>query len=166
MNDYVVTLKNRKMNISLSSNSLVTIDGDEYHHELYPLSGDTYLLKLENKIYEISLNRNEQGTYLVAVDGKSYDADIRTALQERASALIDQGNKQSHKAVVKAPMPGLILKIKKSAGENVQHGESVLILEAMKMENDLLAPFEGMIKEINVKEGTTVEKGSILFTIE
>lgn len=166
MNDYVVTLKNRKINITLSANSLVKVDGDEYHHELYPLSGDTYLLKLENKIYEISLNRNEQGSFLVAVDGKSYDADIRTALQEKTSALIEQGNKLNHKAVVKAPMPGLILKIKKSVGDSVQQGESVIILEAMKMENDILAPFEGIIKEINAKEGNTVEKGYVLFTIE
>lgn len=166
MNDYVVTLKDRKINITLSDNSLVKVDGDDYHHELYPLSGDTYLLKLENKIYELSLNRNEQGGYFVSVDGKSYDADIKTALQERASALIEQGNKTGHIAVVKAPMPGLILKIKKSIGDTVQLGESILILEAMKMENDLLAPMEGTLKEINAKEGTTVEKGYILFTIE
>jgi biotin carboxyl carrier protein len=67
---------------------------------------------------------------------------------------------------VKAPMPGLILKIRKKAGETVEQGESLIILEAMKMENDLKAPASGIIKSILVSEGSAVEKGVVLFSIE
>ena len=63
-------------------------------------------------------------------------------------------------------MPGMILKVKKQPGDEVIQGESVMILEAMKMENDLRAPVSGIIKSINVKEGIAVEKGTVLFTIE
>ena len=70
-----------------------------------------------------------------------------------------------HHLNVKAPMPGLILKIKKNVGEKVEQGESVIILEAMKMENDLKAPTSGIIEEVFVKEGSAVEKGFNLFTI-
>ncbi|MBE0570913.1 MAG: hypothetical protein IH618_05145 [Ignavibacteriaceae bacterium] len=66
---------------------------------------------------------------------------------------------------VKAPMPGLILRIKKNVGEKVEQGESVIILEAMKMENDLKAPASGIIESIFVTEGSAVEKGFNLFTI-
>lgn len=166
MNDFVISIKDKKFNVSLSGNSVVSADGREYHQELFHLSGDTYLLKLDNKIYEITVTNSEQGNYQLAVDGKNYDVVIRTALQEKAVQLIDQGNKNKHKADIKAPMPGLILKIKKSPGDEVIQGESVMILEAMKMENDLHAPFSGIIKKINVKEGNTVEKGYVLFTIE
>lgn len=166
MNDFVVSIKDKKINVSLSGNSVVKADGKEYHQELFHLSGDTYLLKLENKIFEISVTSSEQGNYQLAVDGKSYDVVIKTALQEKASKLLDQGSKHKHKADIKAPMPGLIIKIKKSPGEEVVQGDSVMILEAMKMENDLHAPFSGKLKSINVKEGSTVEKGFVLFTIE
>jgi pyruvate carboxylase subunit B len=63
-------------------------------------------------------------------------------------------------------MPGLILKIRKNVGDKVEQGESVIILEAMKMENDLKAPASGQIKKIFVTEGSAVEKGSALFSIE
>ena len=62
-------------------------------------------------------------------------------------------------------MPGLILKIRKKVGEKVEQGESVIILEAMKMENDLKAPASGIIDNILVSEGSAVEKGVVLFSI-
>jgi biotin carboxyl carrier protein len=67
---------------------------------------------------------------------------------------------------VKAPMPGLILKVRKKVGEQVELGESVIILEAMKMENDLKAPASGIITELKVTEGMPVEKNTLLFSIE
>jgi pyruvate carboxylase subunit B len=63
-------------------------------------------------------------------------------------------------------MPGLILKIRKSVGEKVEQGESVIILEAMKMENDLKAPASGYIENIFVTEGSAVEKGTTLLSID
>jgi biotin carboxyl carrier protein len=66
---------------------------------------------------------------------------------------------------VKAPMPGLILKVRKKVGDHVELGESVIILEAMKMENDLKAHASGIIENIYVTEGSAVEKGCTLFSI-
>jgi biotin carboxyl carrier protein len=63
-------------------------------------------------------------------------------------------------------MPGMVLRLKKRVGDTVEMGESVVILEAMKMENDLRSPSSGIIKEVIVKEGVSVEKDSILLTIE
>jgi biotin carboxyl carrier protein len=63
-------------------------------------------------------------------------------------------------------MPGMILKLKKNPGDSVFAGDSVLILEAMKMENDVKAPTDGKITEVNVKEGIAVDKGDLLFAIE
>ena len=87
-------------------------------------------------------------------------------MQEKASKLIELRTIFRHKLEVKAPMPGMVLKIKKQAGDDVMQGDSVLILEAMKMENDLRAHISGKIKSINVKEGMAVEKGYSLFIIE
>jgi biotin carboxyl carrier protein len=62
-------------------------------------------------------------------------------------------------------MPGLILKIKKNVGDKVEQGESVIILEAMKMENDLKSPSSGIIEKVFVSEGSAVEKGTALFSV-
>ena len=87
-------------------------------------------------------------------------------MQEKASELLEKKSAAHHKTEVRAPMPGMILKIKKNAGEIISQGETIIILEAMKMENDLRAPNSGLIKNILVKEGAAVEKGAALFTIE
>jgi biotin carboxyl carrier protein len=166
MSDFVVTINSKKKSIQLSGDSLITVNKKEYHQELYHLSGHTYLLKLDNKIYEISAQQLDHERYQVSIDGKSFETMIRTSLQEMAAKVIEQKSSASHKINAKAPMPGMILKIKKAKGDDVVQGESVIILEAMKMENDLRAQASGKIKDINVKEGMAVEKGTILFSIE
>ncbi len=66
---------------------------------------------------------------------------------------------------VNAPMPGTILNIVKNVGDTVKAGETVMILEAMKMENEFAAPVDGKITSINVNKGATVESGVLLYTI-
>jgi biotin carboxyl carrier protein len=91
---------------------------------------------------------------------------VRTSLQEKAAKLMEKSAAATKKVEVKAPMPGMILKIKKELGEEVKLGDSVIILEAMKMENDLRAPATGKITKMPVTEGSAVEKGFFLYQIE
>jgi biotin carboxyl carrier protein len=166
MNEFIVTVNSRKKNVGLSGSSTIYVDDKEYNQELYHLSGNTYLLKLDNKIYEISADQIDHERFIITIDGKNFETLVRTSLQEKAVKLIESRTLAQHKLEVKAPMPGLVLKIKKQAGDEVMQGDSVLILEAMKMENDLRAHVSGKIKIIYVKEGMAVEKGYSLFTIE
>lgn len=66
---------------------------------------------------------------------------------------------------VVAPMPGNILDVKVKAGDSVKEGDTLMILEAMKMENEILAPCAGTVNSVNVKKGDTVESGSLLATV-
>jgi biotin carboxyl carrier protein len=166
MNEFVVTVNARKKNVRFSGNSIIYVDDKEYNQELYHLSGDTYLLKLDNKIYEVSADQIDHERFMISIDGKNFDSLIRTSFQEKAVKLIELKTSAQHKLEVKAPMPGMVLKIKKQPGDEVMQGDSVLILEAMKMENDLRAHISGKIQSINVKEGMSVEKGYTLFIIE
>jgi biotin carboxyl carrier protein len=166
MNEFVVTVNARKKNVRFSRNSIIYVDDKEYNQELYHLSGDTYLLKLDNKIYEISAHQIDHERFMISIDGKNFDSLVRTLLQEKAIKLIELKTLAQHKLEIKAPMPGMVLKINKKPGDEVMQGDSVLILEAMKMENDLKAHISGKIQSINVKEGMAVEKGYTLFIIE
>ena len=166
MSEFIVTVNNKKKNVRLSGNTIIYVDDKEYNHELYHLSGETYLLKLDNKIYEISADQINHERFVISIDGKNFETLIRTSVQENAVKLIELKTSAQPKIEVKAPMPGMVLRIIKQAGDEVMEGDSVLILEAMKMENDLKAHISGKIKSVNVKEGMTVEKGSTLFIIE
>ncbi|MDR3611288.1 MAG: biotin/lipoyl-binding protein [Ignavibacteriaceae bacterium] len=166
MSEFIVTVNSKKKNVKIPGNSIIYVNDIEYNQELYYLSGDTYMLKVNNKMYEISAGRIDHERYSVSIDGKNLEVLIRTSLQEKAAKLGELKAAVTHKMERKAAMPGLVLKIKKQAGDSVVQGESVMILEAMKMENDVRAQVSGKIKSINVKEGMAVEKGFTLFTIE
>ena len=166
MSEFVVSVNARKKKVKIFENTLISVDDKKYHQELYHLSGDTYILKLDNKIYEISAHQIDNERFMVSIDGHNIETLIRTSLQEKAVKLIELKSAVKHKSEVKAPMPGMVLKIVKQVGDEVVRGDSILILEAMKMENDLRAHISGKIKNINVREGMAVEKGYSLFTIE
>ncbi len=166
MNDFVVSVNSSKLNIKVLSDNELTVDDEKFHYELLSVCDHSFILKLNNKVYELTSERLNSDLFKVLVNGYQTEVIVRTALQEKAFKLLEgTASFQHHHRNVKAPMPGLILKIKKNIGEKVEQGESVIILEAMKMENDLKAPASGIIEEVFVKEGSAVEKGFNLFSI-
>lgn len=166
MNDFVVSVNNSKLNIKVLNDNELTADEEKYYYELLPVCNHSFILKLNNKVFELTTERLNSDLFNVLLEGNQFEVTVRTALQEKAVKLLESSaGFQHHHMNVKAPMPGLILKIKKNIGDKVEQGESIIILEAMKMENDLKAPASGEIEKIFVTEGSPVEKGVILFSI-
>jgi biotin carboxyl carrier protein len=87
--------------------------------------------------------------------------DERTKLLAQAAAPVATGPQ-----TVSAEMPGKVVKISVSVGDPVREAQGVVVLEAMKMENEILSPIAGRVEEIAVSEGQTVEAGAALFTVE
>lgn len=167
MNDFIVTIKDIKRQIKIIDDSTLLVNGKNTNFELSNLSNGTGILKINNKVYEVSQQKLDGERISILINGKTFESVSRTALQEKASNILEKAEAlYTHKSIVKAPMPGMILKVKKKSGELVEKGDSVIILEAMKMENEIKAPVSGTISEINTAEGSAVEKNSFLFSIE
>ncbi|MGE5436912.1 MAG: acetyl-CoA carboxylase biotin carboxyl carrier protein subunit [Syntrophothermus sp.] len=166
MNNYIVTLDEQKHNITIAGENEVKLNDKPIEYELINLSHKNYLLRINNKFYDVYLENIDKEKITFLVNGTSYDVLIRTFLQEKASQLIQVQKLHDHLTEIKAPMPGMIIKINKQAGDKVEHGESVMILEAMKMENEVRAPKEGIIEKIVVNQNSPVDKGGLLFTIK
>ena len=167
MSEFIITIENIKKKVNILDENRASIDGKLLDYELLNLNCNKYLLRIDNIFYEISSEKIDNGTYSLLVNGKQVRANAKTELEERVTKLIESAKITSNLHLeIKAPMPGMILKIKKHEGNKIEAGESVLILEAMKMENDLKTPASGTIKKLFVKEGSTVEKGEILFSME
>jgi biotin carboxyl carrier protein len=166
MNEFVVTINGQKKNIRFLNGTEIFVDDIKYEYELIKLISGSYLLRLNNKFYEIPQEIKNGGGSVVSVGGENFEVMVRSMLQEKAAGIIELKNAASYRMEVKAPMPGMIVKIKTSENSHVSQGDAVLILEAMKMENEVRSPFNGTLKEIFVKEGMAVEKGAKLFLIE
>jgi biotin carboxyl carrier protein len=167
MNEFVITIDGNKNKISLINETEVKLNGEKLNYDLQKLNYQNYLLRINNTYYEISSEQVNNEKFSFLVNGIKVDLIARTELQERAKNLIDASKSSLSSTVdINAPMPGMILKINKNNGDEIKKGDSVLILEAMKMENDLKSSVTGKIKKLFVSEGNAVEKGDRLFSIE
>ncbi len=166
MNDFIVRVNDTKMNVKILDEAQLSADEITYDYELLTVCNHSYILKLNNQVFDLTSEKLDSDVFKVLISGIQFEVSVRTSLQDKAFKLIEATTgSQHHRIDVKAPMPGLILKIKKKAGDKVEMGESIIILEAMKMENDLKAPASGIIENIFISEGAAVEKGIKLFSI-
>lgn len=99
------------------------------------------------------------------VDGLPYALGLRKAPPQVAGAMRG-GGAHAGLTVVKPPMPGKIAKVAVKEGDNVQAGDVLVILEAMKMQNEIVSPVEGVVKEVQVQEGESIDAKRVICTIE
>ncbi len=167
MNEFVVRLNNKIKNIKIFNDSDAKIDGVIVKYKVINIDEKNMLLKLNDKLYESSVLAYSNGELVISVNGKTFLLNIKSDLEEKAFQLLSYSKNADNSLIeVKSPMPGLVLKIKKQKGESIKKGEAVLILEAMKMENEIKSPADGILQEIYVKEGTAIEKKISLFAVK
>ncbi len=105
-------------------------------------------------------------TYSIKINNNTYDVKINDQLGQLITEMgfsLSDNKKVDH---IKAPMPGLILEINVKPGQEVKEDDALLILEAMKMENVITSPRDGVIKTVNVSQSDTVEKNTLLIEFE
>ncbi len=127
-----------------------------------------YRITLEGKTYEMEIELvSEEGTPQSVVK-KAYKEFRGESKDPNVNVIDPSARKQTvnDTGTVTAPMPGTVLRIVKGIGETVKAGELVLVLEAMKMENEILAPSDGTIAQMACEVGSTVAGGDILFEIK
>ncbi len=121
------------------------------------------LVTIGNEVHRVLARREgERGSYSLGIDSRRFTV---LALDERARAIRDMlaatAVATGPRPLV-APMPGLIIRVTVAVGDEVEAGQSVIAMEAMKMENELRAPGAGRVKAVHVTPGTAVEKGAPL----
>lgn len=131
------------------------------------LGSDYFSLLINNESHEVYIEKGEsRNEYQVAVDGQVYPFKVETERQHRISSMAPRQNAHTGEVTVKAPMPGLVTIVAVEIGQEVTQNQRLLVLEAMKMENELRAPRGGKVKAINVQPGQTVELNRALVILE
>ena len=142
------------------------IDGRRYELEISEPEPNVYLLKREGKVYEVRVARgaNPGDPYNVRLGSNEVDIRIEDPKRLRGSGSDHQHGEGL--AEIKTAMPGKVVRIIAEAGASVQKGDGVIVVEAMKMQNEMKSPKDGVVKEIRVAEGSTVNAGEVLVIIE
>jgi len=143
---------------------VLKVNGLELEVDSRDLSATQKHVIYQNKSYNIELvERNEDGkAVVIKVNGTLYQVGIEDQYDELLKKLGMDSSSANKVLEIKAPMPGLVLNVIVTEGQEVNKGDSLLVLEAMKMENIIKSPTGGIVKKILIRKGDKVEKNEIL----
>ncbi len=127
------------------------------------LSQNYLFIKAGLKNIEITYDLDERGNITIYKNGKIYQCKI---VHEFFENELVKKTKVSKEVFVHSPMPGFVSRIKVEVGKQVKKGDGLLVIEAMKMENEIKAPISGTVININIEAGKPVEKNFLLVTIK
>ena len=137
-----------------------------YNLDVRETEPDGYLFFLNTNVHECRVTERAgvKDTFDVTLHGRSYEVTIVDPKRLRSG----QNSDRHHHGVAEilAPMPGKVVRVQTEAGASVEKGAGVVVVEAMKMQNEMKSPRDGVVVSINVKPGDTVNAGDVLAVIE
>ncbi|NIR43150.1 MAG: acetyl-CoA carboxylase biotin carboxyl carrier protein subunit [Gemmatimonadetes bacterium] len=164
---YIVEIEGQTHEVEIGPDGIL-LDGDPVEADLQPNhDSDLWHLLLDGRSFTLAARRADaRGEWEIEIDGRKRRV---LALDERRRAIREVAGAaaQSRGPVeVKAPMPGLVVRVEVAADAMVEQGQGVVVMEAMKMENELKATAAGRVSAVRVDAGQTVDKGETLLVIE
>jgi biotin carboxyl carrier protein len=166
MDSFIVSIGEKKKEIKLDKGNVFFLDGEKIPLVIQKINNCYYLLKIHNRIIPVSVMTNGNENLRLFTNGSYFDTTVRSKLKEFANSLMGDINARNGMIYLKAPMPGMILKIHRKVGDNIKRGDPLIILEAMKMENEIKSPADGVLKEIFIQKGKSIEKDENILSIE
>lgn len=139
---------------------LISLGERKYRVSFEFLTPDEILLNINGRVHNVIINSNFFA-HSVYVNGRLFKIDKKSVSQ-----ILGKESKKPRKRNVVTSMPGRIIKVFVEEGQEVKEGQPVLVLEAMKMQNEIKSPQSGKVTRINPKAGESVEAGALLFSVE
>lgn len=169
MPTYQVTIGEHSMRVSLRRDGDALFarvdDGNEVPVGLHTVRGTLHSLVMGERRIELLAARSSEATQ-VAIRGLAYRAEVMDEAHARlAQVAVRRGGGHARRQL-KAPMPGLVVRVLAADGQEVDAHAPLVVLQAMKMENELALPRGGRVSKVNVAAGQTVEAGQVLVTLE
>jgi pyruvate carboxylase subunit B len=160
---YFVTVGERTYEVELRGQD-VLVDGVVLPAELQPVPGTLLRrLTLEGKSYRaVALPGETRGSWDLQLGGERIRVEVVDERTRAIRAMTARNSGPQGPKPVRAPMPGMVVRVEVEPGQHVHAGQGVVIIEAMKMENELKADAAGVVSKVLVNAGTAVEKGAVL----
>ncbi len=166
---YKTTVNNKEEHtITFTGKNEGTLNGKAFNMDTVKIKDGSFHIIKDNTSYKANVVKanKEDKSFTINVNGNNYNIQVKDKYDALLAELGLDSLASKKVKEVKAPMPGLVLNLIAKAGDTIKEGDSLLVLEAMKMENVLKSPTEGEISKIHVKEGNTVEKNEVLVSFK
>jgi len=162
---YTVTVEGREFEVTVDGTG-VQLDGKSVTAVLMRVPGTPVRQLLLGARSHTYVMLEEGGSWTVSRSGEISTATVEDERTSRLKRLTGRGDRASPGGTIKAPMPGLVVRVEVEVGQQVNAGAGVVVLEAMKMENEITSPSGGKVSSVHVKAGQAVEKGAVLVEVE
>ena len=163
---YVVLIDGQSIEVEVDGEQ-VTVAGETHQATLNVVPGTPLRqLMLDGRPLTLSVEALGRGRWALAPGGERFEVEVLDERTRHIRSLTGGGDQRRAADVLKAPMPGLVVRVQTSAGDTVIAGAGLIVLEAMKMENELKAAAPGVVKSVRVAPGEAVEKGQVLVEFE
>ena len=162
---YITTVGEKQYLVEIIDDRHVSVDGKIYEVDFESVSGQpVYSLIVDGKSHESYVAKVDD-IWQVLMRGRLYPVSVEDEREKRLRAAAGGGVAETGEFHLKAPMPGLVVTIPVTEGEEVKKGQVLLILESMKMQNELKSPRDGKVHRIKVKAGESVEQRQTLLSV-
>lgn len=160
-----------------SEEFVVTLDGDGVHlgdekvqaHVEHVNGTPVHMVTIGKEVHRVLVKRDRErgkGSYILWIGGYRFDLEAVDERSKIIRELAGEKEKATGPAPIIAPMPGLIVRVNVQVGDEVRAGQGIVVMEAMKMENELRSTSAGRVRAIMAQPGTAVEKGAKLIELE
>jgi biotin carboxyl carrier protein len=162
---YITTIDDRQFTVEIIDEKHVSVDGKVYEIDFESVAGQpVYSLIVDGRSHESYIYQGDDN-WQVLLQGRLYPVQVEDEREKRLRAAAGGGVAETGEFHLRAPMPGLVVTLPVVEGQEVRRGQVILILESMKMQNELKAPRDGVIGRIRVKPGESVEQKQTLLSM-
>ncbi len=164
---YITTIGDQEYTVEIIGPRQVSVNGKLYSVDFQSVSGQpVFSLLVDGGSYQAAVFPGDEDTLQVLMRGALYVATVEDEREKRLKSAGGSGAVVSGEFTLRAPMPGLIVKIPVTEGQEVTKGDVLVILESMKMQNELKSPRGGKVTRVQVKIGDSVEQRQIILSVE
>ena len=165
--NYIAMIEEREVKVTVTevgvARYVIRADGKEYLVDAHQVQDSVWSILYGAESFEVDVQGRDDA-YEVLIGGDCYKFSL---MNEQRRALIRAGGKgAAGKALVTSPMPGKVVKLLVDEGEEVQSDQGVIVVEAMKMENEIFAPSDGVIASVTAQPQQDVRQGDLLLTLK
>ena len=160
-------------NVEVIDDNRFSFNGKKYEYEHRFISDNIMVLRINNDNYVVKVdndteneNENAGTAFNVDINSDNYKVICKSELDLLSEKFSNNKAGGKFKNTVSSPMPGVIVKMNVKPGQRIEKGDVLLVLEAMKMENEIKAAKDCVVKEVLVKEKISVEKGQVLIKLD
>ena len=165
MNMYSVIVNDKEYDVDISPEGIVTVVGTRGEISIRSAGTDTYSVLVGNASTHV-IAKEIDGQHQVLLGNNQVNVTVETARDRLLKKYTTSSTATGSRYEIHAPMPALVVKVEVSVGDEVKDGQGLVILEAMKMENESKSHRVGRVKEVYVTKGKPVEKGELLMLLE